>query len=70
MSATAIPKLLIPETLAMMLSLPTRRVVKLARAGRIPHILIDGGIFFDEADVAEWVNRSRIPPRQEVVHAG
>jgi excisionase family DNA binding protein len=49
------------------LCLTTRRVVRLARDGGLPHVkLPDGELLFDPEELAAWLAQHRRPqPRQE-----
>ncbi len=54
--------LLTPIEASDLLRLPTRRVVKLARAGEIPHVLLPGDeLRFREAELWLWVERHQQP---------
>lgn len=45
--------------------LPTR-LVRMAKAGQIPHVALpDGEIRFDEGDLSRWVDRYRRPGNTE-----
>jgi hypothetical protein len=51
-----LPRLMTPNDIGRLLSCPTARVVRMARAGQIPYVLLpDGDILFDEADIARWI---------------
>ena len=53
---TSCPQLLTPMEAADILRLPTRQVVKLAKAGTIPRVLLPGEeIRFDETDLRTWI---------------
>jgi excisionase family DNA binding protein len=53
---TALPCLLTPVEVATWLSMPTARVVKLARKKEIPCIILPGNeVMFDRAELCEWV---------------
>jgi excisionase family DNA binding protein len=56
MSTASLQRLLTASDVAVWLSLTTRRVVRMARAGEIPSVELPGGErVFDPADLAEWL---------------
>jgi hypothetical protein len=57
---TLIPRLLPAAEVAERLWLSTRKIVALARAGKIDHIVIDAQIFFTEEDVAAFIRAHRV----------
>jgi hypothetical protein len=53
----------------MWLSLPTARVVRLAREGEIPCLVLPGGdLLFDPSELTEWLRTRRVH-EGEVTHA-
>lgn len=55
-------QLLTPIEASWLLSLPTRQVVKLAKAGEIPHVLLPGNeLRFRERDLSTWIDRHKQP---------
>ena len=62
-------EILTPDEVAELLRLSTNRILLLARRGEIPHIVIDGRMRFDAAEVEDWVKvhrrntLTRKPPR-------
>jgi hypothetical protein len=54
MNAT-LPTLLTPVEVGIWLSWPTARVVRAARRGEIPHILLpNGDVMFEKTDLSRW----------------
>jgi hypothetical protein len=52
------------------LSLSTRTVVRMAKAGQIPHIVLPNGeLVFDPGDLAAWLEGLRQPAREEASRA-
>jgi excisionase family DNA binding protein len=57
--------LLTPFEAAELLRLPSRRVVRMAKAGEIPHVLLPGDEYrFDEAELWRWVDDHKQPPAE------
>ena len=57
---TTLPRLWTPQDVALWLTVPTDRVVRLARKGLIPHVLMpDGELLFDPAELATWIESHR-----------
>ncbi len=57
---TTLPRLLTPQDVALWLTLPTERVVRLARRGLLPSLKLPGGeILFDREELAAWVETLR-----------
>jgi hypothetical protein len=46
-----------------MLFMSARRVVNLARAGQIAHVLIGEEMYFTEEDIAEFIRQRHVPRR-------
>jgi hypothetical protein len=66
MGAPNLPDLLTPSDVARWLSLPTSRVVNLARQGKIPCIVLPGGeMVFDPDELAQWLNALRTERKGE-----
>jgi excisionase family DNA binding protein len=62
--------LLLPCQVASLLTMTTRAVVKMARAGELPYVeLPDGEILIDRADLLRWVQARRRPARWEAPDA-
>jgi hypothetical protein len=60
MSTATLPRLLTPMDVAGWLSLPAARVVRMARRKEIPAVeLPGGGLVFDAADLAAWLQRRK-----------
>jgi hypothetical protein len=60
-----VPDLLLPSQVAALLTMTTRAVVKMAKAGELPYVeLPDGEILIDRADLIAWVDSRRRPVRQ------
>jgi hypothetical protein len=58
--STALPSLWTPHDVALWLSIPPARVVRLARRGVLPSIsLPDGEVLFDPAELAHWLEALR-----------
>ena len=54
--------LLTPLEAGEILRLPSRRVVGLAKAGEIPHVLLPGDEYrFSEAELWRWVDQHKQP---------
>jgi len=54
--------LLTPLEAGQLLRLPSRRVVRLAKAGDIPHVRLPGDEYrFSEPDLWRWVEQHRQP---------
>jgi hypothetical protein len=50
-----LPRLLTPQEVALGLSLPTDRVIRMARRGDIPCVFLPGGdLLFDPPKLASW----------------
>jgi hypothetical protein len=61
-----VPDLLLPSHVASLLTMTTRAVVKMARAGELPYVeLPDGDILIDRADLLRWIQARRRPARWE-----
>jgi hypothetical protein len=57
-----LPRLMTPYEIGLLLSWPTARVLRMARAGQIPYVLLpDGDILFDEVDIARWIAGKKQP---------
>ena len=55
MDAT-LPRLMTPHELAHCLSWPTARVIRMARDGGIPCVVLpNGDLLFDEGDIGTWL---------------
>jgi len=52
-------EILTPNEVAELLRLSSNRVLLLARRGEIPHLLIDGRMRFDAAEIEDWVKVHR-----------
>jgi Helix-turn-helix domain len=59
-----VPDLLLPDDAARLLFLSTRKILALARTGKITHVLIDGDIYFTADDIAEFIRARRIPAQE------
>ena len=56
MTTAILPALLTPDDVAQWLSVPRARVLRMVRAGTIPHVrLPTGDIVFDAVALAEWI---------------
>jgi predicted site-specific integrase-resolvase len=54
-------RLLTPQDVSLLLTIPTRRVIRLVRRGLIPHIVMpDGELLFDSSDLESWIESRRI----------
>lgn len=50
---------------ADLLRMPTSRLVRLAKAGNVPHVLLpDGEVRFSPDDLAGWINAHKQPARE------
>jgi hypothetical protein len=57
---TAIPTLWTPQDVGLWLTIPTERVIRMARQGRLPCITLpDGEVVFDAAQLVAWLNARR-----------
>ena len=69
MTSPALPELLTPLDVATWLAIPSRRVERLAKQGRIPCIVLPGGdIVFRADELSKWLDSLGEGPR-EAVHA-
>ena len=60
--SNTLPTLLTAHDVASWLGMPTRRVVRLARAGDIPSLTLpDGEIAFDAAELTAWIHAPSQP---------
>lgn len=65
--STALPHLLTEVEVAGVLRIPTRRVARLARDGRIPSITLpDGSVVFDQEDIRAWIVARKVGKAEEV----
>ena len=56
---------------ALMLGMSRTRLVRIARRGEVPHVVLpDGEIRFRRADLVEWVASYRRPARPPEVRHG
>jgi len=69
MSTAIMPELLLPSDAAGILYLTQRKLLALARAGGIDHILIDGQIYFTAEDLAAFIRARRIVAKREDARA-
>lgn len=59
------PRLLTPREAARWLRFPAARLVRLARAGVVPCVLLPGGdVLFAEDDLAAWLRSLKRPQGQ------
>lgn len=62
--SNALPPLLTAQDVGLWLALPTDRVLRLARQGQIPCVVLpDNEVVFDPGELARWVTSLRIPGR-------
>ena len=67
-SATQKPRLLTPNEAAQLLRMPTARLVRLARQGAVPHVMLPGEEpRFVETELWSWLER-RSASFQEAHH--
>ena len=60
-----LPHLLTPQDVASWLSLPTDRVVRMARRGDIPCLILPGGdMLFDQLELVGWLAGFRAAPKR------
>jgi hypothetical protein len=63
---TDVPRLLTVHDVANLLHMLPRRVIRLAREGKISHVVMpDGDLVFDESDLAAWINEQRVPAKPQ-----
>ena len=56
-----ITPLLTPGELAALLRIPSARVMRLARRGRLPYVRLPGGeIAFDRQDIVDWIECHKV----------
>jgi hypothetical protein len=66
--SAALPSLLTPQDVGLWLSIPTGRVVRLARRGDLPCVTLpDGELLFESAELARWLEGLR---KREGVRCG
>jgi hypothetical protein len=66
MANAELPYLITTLDVGIWLSMPTARVLCLARAGKIPCLLLpDGEIAFDRDELTRWSEGLRQQPREE-----
>jgi hypothetical protein len=71
MNAATLPRLLLPSEVAALLGLTTRQIVRLARTGDLPHLVLpDDSIVIDAADLTRWLNSRRRPAPQPAGECG
>jgi excisionase family DNA binding protein len=55
-------ELLTVDELAEILRLTRNRVVRMARNGEMPAVVLDGRLRFDSIEIENWVRQNRINP--------
>jgi hypothetical protein len=60
MPTTTLPALITPQAVAEWLAEPTARVIRWAKAGKIPAVRLPSGDFlFDHAELVQWLKTLR-----------
>jgi hypothetical protein len=61
MDATEIPRLMTPLDVGLWLTLPTEKIIRWARLGKIPCIVLPGGdLLFDPTELRAWLEQRRM----------
>jgi hypothetical protein len=65
-----LPEVLTPDDVSLWLGLPLGRVLRLARAGKIPAIVLpDGSFIFERPALRKWLDSLR-SQQEGAIHAG
>jgi excisionase family DNA binding protein len=65
---TQLPYLLTAHEVAAWLCTTERRVLRMAREGELPHVLLPGGdVMFEPAALVKWLAHQRQPLEEEAV---